>query len=165
MNIPAFITGLALASTPVGAANATEILFTISGGDPTTTFELPAMPVPDSFVSSFSFVFNSVPAIYGGSAITLRNLTFFSGSVQGGLMDELQYFNLTGAQLYTGPESSPTFAPSVFTGLLNGSNGNIDSVTLTAVPEASIWAMMLAGFASLGFAGYRSSRQTVSTNP
>ena len=29
----------------------------------------------------------------------------------------------------------------------------------TAVPEASTWAMMLMGFAGLGFAGYRSSRR------
>jgi hypothetical protein len=29
-------------------------------------------------------------------------------------------------------------------------------------PEASTWAMMIAGFAGLGFAGYRASRKTVS---
>jgi hypothetical protein len=28
------------------------------------------------------------------------------------------------------------------------------------VPEASTWAMMLIGFAGLGFAGYRGSRQS-----
>jgi hypothetical protein len=160
MNIKAFTIVLAFASAPIGAANATEILFTISGGDPTTTFELPAMPVPDSSVPTFSFVFSSVPAIYGGSAITLENLTFLSGSVLGGLMDELQFFNLTGAQLFTGPESSPTFAPGVFTGLLNGSNGNVDTVTLTVVPEAPTWAMMLAGFATLGLTAYRRAKKT-----
>jgi hypothetical protein len=31
-----------------------------------------------------------------------------------------------------------------------------------AVPEPSTWAMMLLGFAGLGFAGYRKSRPTVS---
>jgi phospholipase/lecithinase/hemolysin len=34
---------------------------------------------------------------------------------------------------------------------------------LTAVPEVSTWAMMLIGFAGLGFAGYRRSRQCVIT--
>jgi hypothetical protein len=29
-----------------------------------------------------------------------------------------------------------------------------------AVPEASTWAMMLAGFAGLGLAGWRGSRKT-----
>jgi len=30
-----------------------------------------------------------------------------------------------------------------------------------AMPEASTWAMMLLGFAALGFAGYRTSRKSV----
>ncbi len=33
------------------------------------------------------------------------------------------------------------------------------SVSASAVPEASTWAMMLAGFAGLGFAGFRSTRK------
>jgi hypothetical protein len=32
-----------------------------------------------------------------------------------------------------------------------------------AVPESSTWAMMLLGFAGLGFAGYRASRKAVAT--
>ncbi len=38
---------------------------------------------------------------------------------------------------------------------------NSISFRLTAVPEPSTWAMMLAGFAGLGFAGYRASRKAV----
>jgi PEP-CTERM motif len=34
------------------------------------------------------------------------------------------------------------------------------SVTVTQVPEPSTWAMMLAGFAGLGFLAYRGSRKT-----
>ena len=33
------------------------------------------------------------------------------------------------------------------------------SFVLTSVPEPSTWAMMLVGFAGLGFAGYRASRR------
>jgi hypothetical protein len=32
------------------------------------------------------------------------------------------------------------------------------SVSVTAVPETSTWVMMLAGFAALGFVGYRRSK-------
>lgn len=35
----------------------------------------------------------------------------------------------------------------------------IGNVSVSAVPELSTWAMMLAGFAGLGFAGYRRSRK------
>jgi PEP-CTERM motif len=38
-------------------------------------------------------------------------------------------------------------------------SGTLTSDTLT-VPEPSTWAMMLVGFAGLGFAGYRASRRT-----
>jgi hypothetical protein len=34
----------------------------------------------------------------------------------------------------------------------------VGTFTLTAVPEASTWAMMLVGFAGLGFAGYHASQ-------
>jgi hypothetical protein len=34
------------------------------------------------------------------------------------------------------------------------------SFVLSSVPEPSTWAMMLLGFAGLGFAGYRASRRT-----
>jgi hypothetical protein len=37
------------------------------------------------------------------------------------------------------------------------------SVTGSAVPEPSTWAMMLLGFAGLGFAGYRRTRKAVAT--
>ena len=39
--------------------------------------------------------------------------------------------------------------------------GPIATFTLTAIPEASSWAMMMLGFAGLGFAGYRASRKAV----
>ena len=46
-----------------------------------------------------------------------------------------------------------------------GPNGESDGLfgSLTAVPEPSTWAMMIAGFVGLGFAGYRRSRKTSAT--
>jgi hypothetical protein len=37
------------------------------------------------------------------------------------------------------------------------------NLSVTVVPEPSTWAMMILGFAGLGFAGYRSSRKTATT--
>lgn len=37
--------------------------------------------------------------------------------------------------------------------------GNVDHLTITAVPEPSTWGMMLLGFAGLGVAGYRRARK------
>ena len=42
----------------------------------------------------------------------------------------------------------------------NKGTGDVGGMTgtLSAVPEPSTWAMMLLGFAGLGFAGYRKAR-------
>ncbi len=157
MNIKALSLGLTLASAAVSSGHATEILFTVTGGDPTTTFELPAMPTPDGFNLDFGFNFDSVPAVYGGSAIILSDLIFYNSFLSGGFQDD-NFFDLQGWQLYSGPESSPTFTPGVYTGMYNVYDGATDTVTLTAVPEVSTWAMLLAGFAGLGFAAYRRTR-------
>ena len=55
------------------------------------------------------------------------------------------------------------FTLSVVPGMLASGTHAEDlalSVSTTPVPEPSTWAMMLAGFAGLGFAAYRSSRKT-----
>ncbi len=54
------------------------------------------------------------------------------------------------------------FTLSAAPGALVGMNPEdlVLSVSTTPVPEASTWAMMLAGFAGIGFLGYRASRKT-----
>ena len=42
---------------------------------------------------------------------------------------------------------------------LLGSNSAIIAVASSAIPEPSTWAMMVLGFAGLGFAGYRRGRK------
>jgi hypothetical protein len=57
--------------------------------------------------------------------------------------------------------SSPTFGTTsgTYTDYFytDSANGGMGSVTVTSipVPEASTWAMMLVGFAGLGFLAYR----------
>jgi hypothetical protein len=46
-----------------------------------------------------------------------------------------------------------------FGGIWGGGGGG-GSFVFTAVPEPSTWAMMVAGFAFLGFAGYRKAART-----
>ena len=57
-----------------------------------------------------------------------------------------------------GPNIDLTFG---YTLVADGSGGfGFDLAIGGAVPEPSTWAMMLVGFAGLGFAGHRSTRQT-----
>jgi hypothetical protein len=61
-----------------------------------------------------------------------------------------------GGGSYIAPAVTNTFG-------LDGVNSGNGFVTIDAVspgvPEASTWAMMLAGFAGLGYAGWRKARQ------
>ena len=65
-----------------------------------------------------------------------------------------------GAKIYTGPEDAPIFSPGRYIVQLEGTEDLSFVVVTAAVPEASTWAMMLIGFAGLGYAGYRTSRKS-----
>ena len=67
-----------------------------------------------------------------------------------------------GPRTYSGDESAPTFLTGVYNGTDLGTG--VDAIVTISggaspVPEISTWAMMLLGFAGLGFAGYRASRR------
>jgi PEP-CTERM motif len=187
MRIQAFAMGLALALATVGGARATEVQFTITGGDRTATFELALSPTPNPALLDYSFSITSVSAVVGGSPTPIATLTFYQAGMPGGgfLADSL--FNFLGPQFYSGSENSPTFIPGVYKGLVNDFTGKTDTVTVKelpttvsdpppitvsnpppvtdppdppaiAVPEPSTWAMLLLGFLSLGYAGYRKAR-------
>jgi hypothetical protein len=75
---------------------------------------------------------------------------------------------LSGGGGFTAPASSFSFAPLAQTGTYtlaftvenfaqNGGNPFGLDVSVSAVPEASTWAMMILGFLGLGFLGYRKS--------
>jgi len=169
MRIQACAIGLALVWATVGGARATEVLFTITGGDRTAMFELALNPTPNpGGIPGAFFSILSVPAVIGGSSTTLTSLTFWDEALGGGLVAGNLY-NFLGPQLYTGSESSPTFIPGVYKGLLNDFTRKTDTVTVTellpisdppplAAPELSTWAMLLLGFVGLGYAGYRKAR-------
>jgi hypothetical protein len=174
MRIQAFAVGIALAWAGIGAAQATDVQFTITGGDRTATFQLPLSPTPGFVVPGFEFVLLSVPAAVGGTSTTFSHLIFYKdGMGRGGFADG-SYFSFSGPQFYTGSESSPTFVPGIYSGLVN-ENGKIDTVTVAelapvsdppttpdppglAVPELSTWAMLALGFFGLGYASYRKLR-------
>jgi hypothetical protein len=42
-----------------------------------------------------------------------------------------------------------------------GAHGAVDLVTTSGVPEPSTWAMLIVGFAGLGYAGWRRGRARV----
>jgi hypothetical protein len=60
------------------------------------------------------------------------------------------------------PVQSVQWAPGPQDDGYSGATDANPSGYVVPVPEASTWAMMLVGFAGLGFAGYRRTRKAVS---
>ena len=101
---------------------------------------------------SIVYDFNSVDVIYG-----------LSGDLPGNLNSSFTY----DVEPNDGVDANFLFYEFIPNGaILEHIQGNVDlsSVTVSAgVPEPSTWAMMLLGFAGLGFAGYRRTKKSDAT--
>jgi hypothetical protein len=161
MRIQAFAIGLALAWATIGGARAADVLFTITGGGKTASFELPLNPTSVFEVPGAFIFFPSVSVTVGELPATPASVTFWNLGLGGGFVTDGFVFTNT-QQFYSGPESSPTFLIGVYH-LTNGFGGIRDTVTVVdppspAVPELSTWAMLLLGFVGLSYAGYKKAK-------
>jgi hypothetical protein len=69
--------------------------------------------------------------------------------------------NLTDFSDFAGNGSNDfVFAISAGANETIDASGTVTETIFTSIPEPSTWAMMLLGFAGLGYAGYRASRRT-----
>jgi hypothetical protein len=109
-------------------------------------------------VSYFSFLV--------GSPDTYNSLSFIIDT--GGTFSTVNYTDpsdfgvnpLTGNQMYSQYVNFYTTAGSVIDSVSFGSSTDafeVSNFSVSAVPEASTWAMMIMGFLGLGFLGYRKS--------
>ena len=117
------------------------------------TWSQPSNPTPVGFEDE---VFTEVAVSDGTSNEGPFEHIFYNSTVgsNGGLdMAEISA-SAIGFQIYTGPESAPIFSPGRY--LVGSSADQFVIVTAaTPVPEPSTWAMLLIGFAGLGYAAFR----------
>ena len=92
-----------------------------------------------------------VSILDGANTIYSSSVSSFGQSEAFGLSEFLSAGDVIAFQVGTG---------STGCSYCNLSTGLTATIT-TAVPEASTWVMMAAGFAALGFMGYRGARKTV----
>ncbi len=112
---------------------------------------------------TFTF-FGSTFGSTGSFAVDLNNWSLPNG-------EKILGITYGSGNFSQGDFSSVSFngSDAVFTGTSNGGGFSalggrsvVFDVTLGTVPEASTWAMLLAGFAGLGLAGSRASRKAAS---
>ena len=110
-------------------------------------------------------IFNNVPGTFNGVVTeqTASTISFGTGGIN--VMDIAGTLDTTGMTVFTqfatggplfslsGTPPQPIFKTGTFalSGLVSGAS----SIEISVIPEPSTWAMMLLGFAGLGFAGYR----------
>jgi unsaturated chondroitin disaccharide hydrolase len=152
-DIPAWDFGAPTSPTPpvdtsaaAIAADGLVMLSTVAGTSALKTFYLhDAESILGSLSSSYlgprsgeSVLFDGYPGVNGKNTALIYGDYYFTEAL-------LRLQNVLDGQpgwlLYSPAASDPLYSSS-------------------AVPEPSTWAMMLVGFAGLGFAGYRTSRKT-----
>ena len=160
----------AVALTPAFAIPVT-LSFTVSGFTPAG----PTDPVTGSFVYDAPSV-TSAPNSLTSVDLTIDGHTYaldevgFDSTAFGGVINTVDVVvpNTNDFFLVWNPSSS---TPNAFDYAVPGISGHsfisttftrFSVTTATPAPEASTWAMMLIGYAGLGYAGYRRTRRAVS---
>jgi hypothetical protein len=104
--------------------------------------------VSNCFVSGVLFGVTTYVSMDSGPAV-VQSLVFYHGGIQGGGVTDYTNLsvNLFSPQLYSGPESNPTFIPGVYTAAAPTIGTlTISPVTsITPVPEASAFLLLLSG--------------------
>jgi hypothetical protein len=146
-------------------AHAVILNFDLTGSR-NASFQLDSNPIPNSFSSSSligdQIGFTNVAGIYGGvpGTASIGFGTYLIAALNiGGTPHGFTQF--AGPSLFSGAASSPIFSPGVYalTSIVSGSSTLTISNAVSAVPEPSIWATMVAGLGLLGFALRRRPRR------
>jgi hypothetical protein len=138
----------------ITVAEASELKFVYTGVDGSASWTQLSDPTP---LFTFGGYETIIPVVAEGPdsfGNTFDKIYFYTGGHQGGfaVVSALGYdISANGAQLFNGSLEAPLFGTGVFN-TVDYFNGSPGTLTVTAVPEASTWAMML-----LGFAGWDSS--------
>ena len=140
MNQLTISAGLAVTAALLASnAQATEhLLATFTGPGVSASWDQDFVPIPLASVPGF---YTDVPVWdYTDSLGAAESyVSYFPTSFGGGWQDAAGDFGPTGGQVYTGSEAAPVFSAGTYV-------ESTGTLTLTAVPEPSTWAMMLVGF-------------------
>ena len=101
---------------------------------------------------------------FGATTLNTSTITLASQTFSGWQVATLDFVATATTETLSFVDNGVCLVPGALCG--PGDSGGppfslLDNVSVTAVPEPSTWAMMILGFASLAFAGYRSRRKAL----
>jgi hypothetical protein len=135
------------------SAKAGTLLVTWVDPVQSATWEQSTNPTPSGFVDAST----NVP-IFDSTLPSISEIFYFSSASGGFESPDPHLLRAHGPILFSGSTAAPIFAPGSYT--LTDDSGQSGTLTFSAIPEPSTWAMMLSGFAGLGYAGWRARRKT-----
>jgi hypothetical protein len=143
-----------------GVACADTLQFTLAG-PVSASFELASSPsvMVGDFASGAGFRVASPDLVVNNAAAGNDFLTFYNASMLGGfgifVTASDPAVHVTGPQLYSGPESNPTFSTGTFSliGFPTGAGPftlTVTDISMVSTPEPSVMILLFIGLAIVG---------------
>lgn len=164
------VLGASLVALSISPAYAATFLFTAPGV--VLSFNLPDSPAPSFAVPGQGFIAPSTVGTFNANPQTFASITFLNASynlqpgISGGFSYDGSVANVfNGLQLYTGSEGAPTFVNGTYALTQYSTNAPgllVISGVAGAVPEPSVWALLIVGFGLTGAAMRRRTETAVS---
>ena len=149
------VSALVASSLACSVASASLVTFTLTG-DYAATWQLDTAPMPDTFLPGGAFALWDTAGAFPGAASGKVDLTFFNTALGGGLnlydfLGGTSLLSSDGPQLYSGPESNPTFLLGTFelTQFQGSGRYSLTIADANSVPEPTSIALALAAFGAL----------------
>lgn len=134
------------AALPAKADSGGTLDYTLSGGPVSASWTMSEDPTPMYVEDGIAFAVNSTNLIVAGWPVD-DIICFFNLSDLGGMNTVTYVPDLYGAQLYSGPEDSPTMLTGLF--YLTDANGDCYTLDVTQAPEPMTWLLLASGLAAL----------------
>jgi len=133
-------------AVPARALSSPTLDYTLSGGPITAFWSVSQDPTPFYVEDGTAFAAYSTDLVVGTGPVS-DIICFFNLSDVGAFNTVTYLPDFYGAQLYSGPEDSPTMLTGLF--YLTDATGDCCTLNVSQAPEPTTWLLLASGLAAL----------------